>query len=314
VFDNHLDLVYSYGDTERFTRKIKPGPVSYQLVDMLISEVANTAMSAVHEVFSGKKSVLYENAYPEKFDDKVVFWSIKAIPVREGDDLENQQMSVALSFIRDSSLTISKAQRNYSISQLDAHKVDQLNHALIECQDLYRETLENLDTTSEELQSSNEELMAANEELQSTNEELQSVNEELYTVNTEFQQKISELSAINIDLETLLKATNMAVIFLDRNLRIRRFTDAMKDFVNIIDYDINRQFSDLSLNMPLPDLHDFINKANRSGEPTIHNYEVNGEEIEIEVLPYAHQRVMAGTVVCFKKVLPFELEGSNGLQ
>ena len=304
VFNQRLQLVYSFGDTSVFTAKIKPGRVTNELSDVLITELANTALSAAHEVMKENQSVLYENAYSEVLEGTKHFWSLKALPItreRESSDSEYEPY-VAISFIKDDSNQVAKSELSYKINQLDAHKIKQLDQALLDCQELYREALENLDTTSEELQSSNEELMAANEELQSTNEELQSVNEELYTVNSEYQQKIAELSNTNNDLEALLKATNMAIIFLDRHLKIRRFTDAMKEFVNIIDFDVDREFSDLSLKYELKNLHSDIVKINKSGVEAVKTYKVDGEVIEVKVIPYSHRNLSVGVVVTFKKV------------
>ena len=93
---------------------------------------------------------------------------------------------------------------------------------------------------NEELQATNEELLAANEELQSTNEELQSVNEELHTVNAELQQKIEDLASLNDDMDNLLESTDIGTIFLDRDMRIRKFTPSAKEHFNLQDTDIHR--------------------------------------------------------------------------
>ena len=81
-----------------------------------------------------------------------------------------------------------------------------------------------LRSSREYLQTTIEELETSNEELKSTNEELHSVNEELYTVNAEHEQKISELLEVTADLEHLLNNTEIGTVFLDDNLRVRRFT------------------------------------------------------------------------------------------
>jgi two-component system CheB/CheR fusion protein len=295
VFNQRLQLIFSFGDTSIFTAKIKPGRVSNELSDILIPEVANTALSAAHEVIKDGKSVLYEAAHLSKVNDKELAWSIKAVPIDGDKDLD--ESSVAISFIEENNDRIIKSDRSYKSSELDSHKINQLDQALLDCQELYREALENLDTTSEELQSSNEELMAANEELQSTNEELQSVNEELYTVNSEYQQKILELSNTNNDLEALLKATNLAIIFLDRHLNIRRFTEAVKEFVNIIDYDIDRDFSDLTLKFEMDNLYDKIVEVNKSGESIIETFDVEEGKIKVQLIPYSHRNLRIGIVV-----------------
>ncbi|PID76506.1 MAG: histidine kinase, partial [Deltaproteobacteria bacterium] len=103
--------------------------------------------------------------------------------------------------------------------------------------------VEELETSNEELQASNEELMASNEELQSTNEELQSVNEELYTVNAELQEKNKELSLLNNDVNNLLNSTDIGTLFLDVDLRIRKFTPALTKHFNLQEGDLGRSIS-----------------------------------------------------------------------
>ncbi|MDD5232963.1 MAG: PAS domain-containing protein, partial [Syntrophales bacterium] len=117
-------------------------------------------------------------------------------------------------------------------------------------------TRENLQATIEELQASNEELKSANEELQSTNEELetskeemQSVNEELATVNSELQVKIEQLSRAENDMRNLLDSTNSGIIFLDRDLRIKRFTQEATKLINLIHSDIGCPISHIVANL-----------------------------------------------------------------
>jgi two-component system, chemotaxis family, CheB/CheR fusion protein len=114
-------------------------------------------------------------------------------------------------------------------------------------------TVEELETSNEELKSSNEELQSTNEELQSTNEELetskeemQSLNEELNTVNAELVGKVDALARINDDMNNLLNSMQVATIFLDTRLRVKRYTDQARDVVRLIDSDIGRPLSDLT--------------------------------------------------------------------
>ena len=112
-------------------------------------------------------------------------------------------------------------------------------------------TLEEMQTSQEELKSSNEELQSTNEELQSTNEELttskeemQSLNEELQTVNAELQSKVDEFSRVNNDMKNLLNSTDIATLFLDKELNIRRFTNQATKIFKLIKSDIGRPFTD----------------------------------------------------------------------
>ncbi|MFM9885966.1 MAG: chemotaxis protein CheB [Burkholderiales bacterium] len=105
---------------------------------------------------------------------------------------------------------------------------------------------EELKSTNEELQSTNEELQSANEELQTSKEEMESLNEELTTVNTELESKVDELSRASDDMRNLLNSTQIATIFLDRTMRIRRFTEEAKKLINLIPADVGRPIADLN--------------------------------------------------------------------
>jgi two-component system CheB/CheR fusion protein len=107
------------------------------------------------------------------------------------------------------------------------------------------EYAEELKSTNEELQSTNEELQSSNEELETAKEEMQSLNEELNTVNSELQNKVESLSETNDDMQNLLNSTDIATIFLDCNLKIKRFTRQAKNIIKLIDSDIGRPLEDL---------------------------------------------------------------------
>src|SRR5579859_1573167 len=115
------------------------------------------------------------------------------------------------------------------------------------------------------MQATNEELIASNEELQSTNEELHSVNEELYTVNAEYQQKIMELKELNTDLAHLLEGTDVGTVFLDRELRIRRFTSRIAKVFRFQSFDVGRRISDFSHNIDRPQLMEEIEQVRATG-------------------------------------------------
>jgi two-component system CheB/CheR fusion protein len=104
---------------------------------------------------------------------------------------------------------------------------------------------EELKSTNEELQSTNEELQSANEELETSKEELQSLNEELQTVNVELHGKVEELSRANDDMTNLLNATDIATIFLDNYLNIKRHTEQARRVIRLIPSDVGRSIGDL---------------------------------------------------------------------
>jgi two-component system CheB/CheR fusion protein len=113
---------------------------------------------------------------------------------------------------------------------------------------------EELKSTNEELQSTNEELQSTNEELTSSKEEMQSMNEEMQTVNVELQSKISDLVQANNDMKNLLNSTEIATLFLDKDLNIRRFTDSITNIFKLRAVDIGRPFTDQVNDLLYPEI------------------------------------------------------------
>ncbi len=135
----------------------------------------------------------------------------------------------------------------------DSSIVQQLESELRTTKEHLQATIEEVETSNEELKSSNEELLSTNEELQSANEELQtskeelqSVNEELETINAELNKKVEELDLVNSDLHNLLQSTQIPTLFVDNNLRIKRFTEAATHIFRFIDSDVSRPITDIA--------------------------------------------------------------------
>lgn len=141
----------------------------------------------------------------------------------------------------------------------------ELRAELSRVRDELQSALEEMQTANEELKASNEEITSVNEELQSSNEELetskeemQSLNEELSTVNAQLQAKMEELQVTSNDLSSLLASTNIAVLFLDTQFRIRRFTPAVRHLLELINTDIGRPLNDLARKFDDPELNDHV--------------------------------------------------------
>ena len=173
-------------------------------------------------------------------------------------------------------------------------RITELEHELHVTRESHQTAIEELESSNEELKSSNEEIQSANEELQSTNEELesskeelQSLNEELQTVNAELQSKVEELSAAHDDMYNLLNSTEIATIFVDNDLRIRRFTPQATTIVNLIQSDIGRPLkhvmSNLSYSEMIPDLKEVLRKL-APKEMEVHTDK--GEWFNMRIMPY----------------------------
>lgn len=161
-------------------------------------------------------------------------------------------------------------------------------------------TNEELQTTNEEFQSTNEELQSANEELETSKEELQSLNEELQTVNGELQGKIEELSRANDDMKNLLDGTKIAMVFLDNDLRIRRFTAQARQVIRLISSDLGRPIGDIVTRFQHDSLETDAREVLRS--LTTKEVEVRGAQADylIRILPYrTAENLIDGLVITF---------------
>jgi two-component system CheB/CheR fusion protein len=180
---------------------------------------------------------------------------------------------------------------------------------LRETRERLQSMIEEYETALEELKSSNEELVSVNEEIQSTNEELeaskeelQSVNEELHTVNSELNGKVDALDRANSDLQNLFESTDVATIFLDRNLVIRSFTPAVMKIFSILPTDRGRPITDLSSRLNLSAFRDDIRNVFAGGEPIERRVESDelGTHYLVRLAPYRNgDHKIEGVVVTF---------------
>jgi two-component system, chemotaxis family, CheB/CheR fusion protein len=149
-----------------------------------------------------------------------------------------------------------------------------LTQELAATREYLQSVIEQQETANEELQSANEEAQSANEELQSINEELetskeeiQSSNEELVTVNDELQNRNAELNLLNNDLFNVLTNVQMAIVLVEQNLRVRRFTPMAEKLFNLVPTDIGRPISDFKLNFSVPDLEPLLKEVIDTASP-----------------------------------------------
>jgi two-component system CheB/CheR fusion protein len=152
--------------------------------------------------------------------------------------------------------------------QRERKEISKLKMDLLSTRGSLQSIIEEQETTNEELKSANEEIQSSNEELQSTNEELetakeelQSTNEELTTMNEELQVRNTELSQANNDLTNLLASVNIAILMLDNELRIRRFTPMAERIFNLIPSDLGRRLSDMNRTILVPDLDQSVREV-----------------------------------------------------
>jgi signal transduction histidine kinase/chemotaxis methyl-accepting protein methylase/chemotaxis response regulator CheB len=172
-----------------------------------------------------------------------------------------------------------------------------------------RNTIQKLEIANLEKQRNNEELMTANEELQTTNEELHSLNEELYTVNFEYQSKIQELTQLNSDIDNLFHRTKIGVVFLDKFLRIRKFTPAATLAINLNNQDIYRSIDQISHNMNCENFWEILQEVIQEGNPQEKEVIIKktGEYLLMNIYPYRnHNNDVDGIVLTFVNITPLK--------
>ena len=172
-------------------------------------------------------------------------------------------------------------------------RITELEQELIATKENLQTVVEELETSNEELQALNEEMQAANEELQSSNEELetsneelQSTNEELTTVNEELQVRTLELGDANTDLENIQDNIGFALIVVDRELRVTRFTPQSVRLFGLMATDLGQLITTVPSHTDIKDLRSRLNEVILSGKS--HHGEVVADNLiyRMRIAPY----------------------------
>jgi chemotaxis protein methyltransferase CheR/two-component system CheB/CheR fusion protein len=177
---------------------------------------------------------------------------------------------------------------------------------------------EELQSANEELQSTNEELQSANEELTTSKEEMHSLNEELQTLNAELQVKLEDLSRVSNDMNNLLNSMEIATVFLDGLLNIRRFTSHICRLFKLIPADVGRPLSDIVTHLKYPELQHDVQDVMRTLVIIEKQVKANdGRWFKVRIMPYRTQNnLIDGVVITFidnseTKQLQTELRSSH---
>ncbi|MBJ6726453.1 PAS domain S-box protein [Geomesophilobacter sediminis] len=197
------------------------------------------------------------------------------------------------------------AEKDLLIRQLEeqlrlTHEQLQATSAQMEAtQEGFLSANEQLVSMNEEYQSANEELQSTNEELETSKEELQALNEELATVNTELQTTVEELHRTNSDMENLFASSEVATLFLDRALNIKRFTPSFARILNLIPSDVGRPFRHLAGIAAWEGLAEDAEAIINGGAPVEREWPLpgSGRHYLMRVLPYLGEAGPEGIVV-----------------
>ncbi len=244
IVNDNDDIVQILGDVGKFL-KMQTGRFSNNFNNNMSRELALFVNNCIRRLRAGQSEVTLRNA----MQNQELSVDIRGMII----DANHQEYFI-ISFIEQDNINGQNEIIEINMTEEVKSRVHSLENELQLAREGLQATIEELETSNEELQSSNEELIASNEELQSTNEELQSVNEELFTVNTEHQLKIEELTKMTSDLSNLLKNTQIGALYLDSSLCIRKITPIMSRVTNILESDIGRPISHLSVMKSYPEI------------------------------------------------------------
>lgn len=285
ILNSEHQAMHIYGDANKYLIRFPVGRVSTNIHEIIVKELSVALDTALSRSKTEVKPVFYSNIKTTVNEEPaLVDMQVEYFPEKNGDDA---YFSVVLSD-SESKKIVKRSPETFDYSEETQQRIRDLENELLHKQEHLQVANEELETTNEELQAANEELMSSNEELQSTNEELQSVNEELYTVNCEHQEKIEELMTVNDDMDNILVATSVGIIFLDDEMLIRKYTSVAAKYFNLLLSDIGRPLHHISNELEYGRLFEDIETVSRTHHSVYREvFTVKGAPVQIKLLPYA---------------------------
>lgn len=304
LVDENFKLLHSFGGAEHLL-SIRSGRPSSSLLDLAPPSLRTPISGALRHAEKQRAPVRYTGIKLEKpGSDEEESVRLVVTPLVNAK-VNTVHYLVALESLDVQQLApkVDPSNSNPGVRELEPSEasreyVDSLESQLRTTEENLQATVEELETSNEELQATNEELVASNEELQSTNEELHSVNEELYSVNTEHQRKIDELTQMTNDMDNLLQTTDVGVVFLDSELRIRRFTHRAARLFRLQNQDLGRDFQDFVFNAGDEGLEREVRQCFEAGAEI--SRELKGRDggwFLLRVVPYQTDDTIDGVVV-----------------
>ncbi len=302
VVDQKHTILYSLGRTGKYLEPVVGEPTN-NLVRMAREGLKSELATALHIFMTGKETVRRGGIQVKTNGD----YQTINLTVRLLDGPPNTPELIMVVFEEAQTILIEAPvntpdgkPKNRRFAQLEKafKEKDEYLHTIIT---ELEETNQDLKSANEELQATNEEMQSANEELETSKEELQSINEELSTINAELQSKNEELGRINNDIFNLLASTEIATIFLDLDLHLRRFTPATLQIYNFLPTDLGRPIAHIVSKLNYEHLIEDIQQVLNDLVPKVIEVKAkDGAWFLINVKPYRTlERVIDGAVITF---------------
>ncbi len=295
------DILYISGRTGRYLEPAA-GKANWNIHVMARPGLRTQLAVALRQAFRDKTAVELSGLNIEENSPRTLNVTVQA--VLEPKALQGMVMVV---FREVAAPRASRAKKGQAQAPLDASLCHELERAHEEIAALRTEMLaskEELQATNEALQSANEELQSANEELTTSKEEAQSMNEELQTINSELQTKLDDLALAQSDMQNLLNSTDIATLFLDNDLNVRRFTEKATGIFHLREGDVGRPLSDLASNLVYPQLHSDAKETLRTLTPSLQQIATSdGRWFSVRIMPYRTlTNMIQGVVLTFVEI------------
>lgn len=307
LVDFEGNIKHVQGRTGKYLETPSGAPTS-NILNLARNGLRIELSAAIRKAVSSKIAVTRRNIGVRTNGDMQMI-NLHVAPQHSGDLKDH--LLVVLVDIDDKVSTYKGKTESSHEQQTDSSRITELEEELLNYQENHKVTIEELESANEELKSTNEELQSANEELQSANEEqestkeeLQSLNEELQTVNAELESKVAELSEAHDDLRNLLNGTQIATIFVNNELRIRRFTEEATTIINLIQSDIGRPLKHVVTNLEYADVIDDLTGVIQKLTPkTAEVKTIGGDWYAMRILPYrTRDNRIDGAVLTFSDI------------
>jgi two-component system CheB/CheR fusion protein len=307
IVNDHGDIVYIHGLTGLFLQPA-PGPPSLNLFTMAREGLQMDLMAAARQAVTQEKPVVHKGIQV-KTNGSVSTVDVTVQKITGPEPLRGLLL-VTFEVVAEKRHRPRRAKVR-SVDTADQNRETGLEGEIQNLRKMLQSTVEEANTANEELKSANEELQSTNEELQSSNEELetskeemQSLNEELQTVNNELQSKVEDLSHANDDMQNLLNSTDIATIFLDNDLRIKRFTPQAKQIFKVIPSDTGRPIEDLASSLHYDRLRNDAQEVLQTlASKELEVSTVDGKWYIMRMLPYrTSENMIDGLVVIFTEI------------
>jgi two-component system CheB/CheR fusion protein len=277
LVNKHLDIMQFIGNTGPYIEPAS-GIASLNLIKLIHQDLTSDVRIAIHNAIQNN-SVTRRDKIRIHHAKKIEDLSIEVLPLQVHDVAEHYYLIMfhkLAEYDIDEFTEMTARIAKQTTSDQEINQIKELEEKLESTKTYMQSIIEDQEASNEELQAANEEIQSTNEELQSTNEELetakeelQSTNEELITVNEELENRNNQLSITNDDLKNIISSTDLPLVLLNEELKIRFFSPQAHQLLNLINSDIGRSIGDIRAKIETGDIVKHVEQVNETLQPLI---------------------------------------------